>query len=71
MKFIKSKKADVFMIIGMAFLCFANIWQWSVHRHPLFTESLSDFSFGLFMGVGIASLLLSVVIRSRARHRDN
>jgi len=71
MKFIKSKKADALTVIGMALLAFANIWQWSMHRHPLFSESVSDFSFGLFMGVAIGTLLLGIFIRSRAQHRDN
>jgi hypothetical protein len=69
--FIKSKKADVLMIVGFFFLAFGNIWQSSMHRHPLFSESVTDFSSGLFMGVAIGTLLLSVVIRSRARHRDS
>ena len=62
---IKSKKADTLMVIGLFFLAFGNIWQWSMHRHPLFTESVTDFSSGLFMGVAIGTLLLSVFIRSR------
>jgi hypothetical protein len=68
---IKSKKADALMVIGMALLAFANIWQWSMHRHPLFTESTTDFSSGLFMGVAIGTLLLSIFIRSRSRRQDN
>jgi hypothetical protein len=68
---IKSKKADVFMMIGFFFLAFGNVWESFMHRHPLFKESISDFSFGLFMGVAIGTLLLSVFIRSRARHRNN
>jgi hypothetical protein len=69
--FIKSKKADKLMVVGLSFLAFANIWQWSMHRHPLFTESATDFSSGLFMGVAIGTLLLSIFIRSRARRRDS
>jgi len=68
---IKSKKADTLMVIGLFFLAFGNIWQWSMHRHPLFTESVRDFSSGLFMGVAIGTLLLSVFIRSRARRQDS
>jgi len=68
---IKSKKADALMVVGLFFLAFGNVWQWSLHRHPLFTESVTDFSSGLFMGVAIGTLLLSIFIRSRARHRDN
>ena len=48
------------MIIGLWLLALANVWQWFGHRLMHFSDGIVDGTFGLFMGVGIAALLVSI-----------
>jgi hypothetical protein len=48
------------LIVGSWMLALANIWQWFGHRIMHFSDGVVDGAFGLFMGVGIAVLLLSI-----------
>ncbi len=60
-------KGKRLLIIGLSFLIFANLWQWLVLRHTQLPESIRDFSSGLFFGIAITTLLLSVFFQARAR----
>ena len=63
----KPGKANRLLMIGLSFLAFANVWQWLVLRHTQLSESVRDFSSGLFFGVAIGTLLLSIYLQARAR----
>ena len=67
----KFGKANGLMVVGTSFLAFANVWNWVLLRHTQVSESVRDFSFGLFMGVAIGTLLLSVFFQVRARRCRN
>jgi hypothetical protein len=63
----KFGKANRLMVVGVSFLALANVWNWVLLRHTQIGESFRDFSFGLFMGIAIGTLLLSIFFQVRAR----
>ncbi len=63
----KFGKANRLLVVGTSFLALANVWNWVLLRHTQVSESFRDFSFGLFMGIAVGTLLLSIVFQVRGR----
>jgi len=60
------RNARGLMLIGLLFLIAANLWRWFVHPGAFLSEDLGDGILGMFYGISITCLLLSV-IRRRGR----
>ena len=52
--------------IGLVFLLLASLWHWFIHPNAILPEKLYDGILGLFYGISITCLLISVArLRSR------
>jgi hypothetical protein len=59
------KEPNTMMSIGLVCLILGNVSHYFLHPTGRFAQSLVDGTFGLFLGVSIGCLLLSVRQRSR------
>ena len=62
-----SKNRNKLLIIGLWFMAFANLWHWLASRHWHLSDSMTDGIFGVFMGVAIGCLLISIARRRTSK----
>lgn len=60
------KDPNVTMIAGCVALAVANVTQYFLQRNHVYSESVTDGVSGFLFGVAIGTLMLSVILRSRA-----
>ncbi|HEY3052181.1 MAG TPA: hypothetical protein VGK04_02205 [Thermoanaerobaculia bacterium] len=63
---IRSKERNPMMLVGMVFLIIASLSRWFFQHHPALGENLADGMMGLFYGLAIGCLLLSLRHRPQA-----
>lgn len=61
------KNPNALMRIGMLFFLLANFWHWFVHPTSLLPDGPYDGILGLFYGIAISCMLMSVARRSGRR----
>jgi hypothetical protein len=57
------RNLNALMRTGLLFLIAASLWRWFVHPGAFLPEDLRDGILGLFYGISITCLLLSVIRR--------
>jgi len=63
---LRIRNRNKLLIIGAWFLALGNIWHWFALRIVHLSDGVIDGGFGLMMGIGFGSLLLSLW-----RHRSS
>ncbi len=64
------RNLNALMRTGLLFLIAASLWRWFVHPSVMVPEDLYDGILGLFYGISITCLLISIIRRRGQRSCD-
>ncbi|PYS22184.1 MAG: hypothetical protein DMF72_14575 [Acidobacteria bacterium] len=63
---LRFRNSNTLLRIGLLAFLFANGWHWFVRPNAYLSDGVVDLVYGLFIGIAIATILLSIALRGRS-----